>query len=149
MDRRRFIGLAAALTTLGATRRALAGTAPVYAENGVAIRGADAVAYFRGMGPVAGTVAEHVRWRGAVWLFSTPEHREAFERDPRAFSPRFGGYCAYMLSQGELGATDPRAYLLRDDRLYLLTSPDIREVWMDNLEQNIKLAEDNWPKMLG
>jgi hypothetical protein len=149
MDRRRFIASSAALLSLACTSPARAGQAHVFTENGVAIRGADAVAYFRGLGPVAGTISERVRWRGAVWLFATREHRDAFERDPRRFAPRFGGYCAYTLSQGALAPIDPRAYKVHRGRLYLLHSREKRTAWMRNLERNIKLAEENWPGALG
>ena len=149
MNRRSFIGMAASLPVLAGGSAALGGSSPVYTEVGIAIRGADAVAYFRGLGPVAGTVTERVRWRGAVWLFATPEHREAFERDPRRFAPRFGGYCAYTLSQGELAPADPHAFKIHEGRLYLVRSRAIRTVWLKNLTHNIRRAEQHWPSVLG
>lgn len=150
MNRRTFfIALTAASPLLGAATAAFGGSSPVFAENGVAIRGADAVAYFRGMGAVAGTVGERVRWRGAVWLFATPEHREMFERDPRRFAPRFGGYCAHTLAQGALGPADPRAFAIHDGRLYLLRSQRIKKVWLENIAENVALAQSNWPGALG
>ena len=149
MHRRTFLALAAAAPALAYAPPALAGNAPVFAENGIAIRGADPVAYFEGAGPVAGSVTEHVRWRGAVWLFASRENRETFERDPRRFAPRFGGYCAYSLSQGRLEPSDPRAYTLRKGRLYLVSSFKARRTWLDNLDQNIRRAEVHWPSVLG
>ena len=149
MNRRTFIALAAASPMLGGASAAFGGSSHIFAEHGVAIRGADTVAYFRGMGAVAGSVAERVRWRGAVWLFAKPEHRELFERDPRRFAPRFGGYCAYTLSQGKLGPADPRAFAIRDGRLYLVRSLEIREAWLANLPRNIARAESYWPEALG
>jgi hypothetical protein len=148
LTRRHAILCTAALPGLLAGGPALAKASPVFAEDGIAIRGADAVAYFRGMGAVAGTVRERVRWHGAFWLFSTRENREAFERDPRRFAPRFGGYCAYTLSQGRLAASDPRAYTLHEDRLYLLNSVTDRKVWMEHLKRNIRWAEAHWPQIV-
>jgi hypothetical protein len=148
MDRRSFIALAASVTAFAWAPRAFAGHSPVFVENGIAIRGADTVAYFDEGGPVAGLVSERVRWRGAVWLFGSQEHREAFEWDPRRFAPRFGGYCAYTLSQGRLAATDPRAFAIHEGRLNLISSLEDREAWLKNLDQNIKLAELNWPSAL-
>ncbi len=114
MDRRRFLSLAAAGAVVAGSGPVFAGPAPVFAVNGVAIRGADPVAYFRGQGAVAGSATESVIWRGAAWLFSQRENRELFEGDPRKFAPLFGGYCAYTLSQGEL-APDGSSRL-RDNR---------------------------------
>jgi hypothetical protein len=149
MNRRKLLLAAVGLPLLLQPAMVSAGRAPVYAESGIAILGADPVAYFRGEGPVAGTVNERVMWRGAVWLFANRQNREAFERDPRHFAPRFGGYCAYTLSQGALAPTDPRAYKIHRGRLYLMTSLHARETWKKNLELNIKRAEKYWPIALG
>ena len=148
MHRRNFLELTLALPVLFAGTAAVAGHPPVYAENGIAIRGADPVAYFRGMGAVAGSISERVMWRGATWLFAARKHREMFEGDPRRFAPRFGGYCAYTLSQGSLAPSDPRAYALHGDRLYLLSSLQKRETWSKNLAQNIRVAGRHWPTAL-
>ncbi len=149
MHRRSFINMALAVPLISFGERALAGRAPVFAENGIAIRGADPVAYFRGMGAVAGSISERVMWRGATWLFSSREHREMFEGDPRRFAPRFGGYCAYTLSQGALAPSDPRAYAVHSGRLYLMHSMTKREAWRQDHATNIKLAERHWPGALG
>ena len=148
MYRRNFLELTLALPVVFAGTGAVAGHPPVYAENGIAIRGADPVAYFRGMGAVAGVISERVMWRGATWLFADREHREMFEGDPRRFAPRFGGYCAYTLSQGALAPSDPRAFALHANRLYLLSSLHERAAWREDLMQNIRLAERHWPAAL-
>lgn len=149
MNRRTFVTLSAALPSLLCGTRAVAGYAPVNAENGIAIGGADTVAYFQGMGAVAGSISERVMWRGATWLFVSRQHREMFERDPKRFAPRFGGYCAYTLSQGSLAPGDPRAFALHQGRLYLIHSPSMMAAWKAELIQNIRLAETHWPAALG
>ncbi len=128
---------------------ASAGPASVFTQEGIAIGGADPVAYFVGHSAVAGSATESVMWRGATWLFACRENREVFERDPRRYSPRFGGYCAYTLSQGKLAPTDPRAFAVLDGRLYLLDSLEIRDIWQRNLAQNIKLARMHWRDAFG
>lgn len=148
MQRRSFLIMALSLPVLSLATEAGAGSAPVFAENGIAIRGADPVAYFRGMGPVAGTISERVMWRGATWLFASREHREMFEGDPRHFAPRFGGYCAYTLSQGGLAPSDPRAYAIHRERLYLMRSLDLRDTWKQNFARYIIMAERHWPRAL-
>lgn len=147
--RRQIIRNAAAIPLVAAGLPAFAGPARVYAENGIAIRGADAVAYFLGEGAVAGSVRESVTWYGAHWLFSTPANREAFERDPRHYAPRFGGYCAYKLSQGRLEPSEPRAYAIHDGELFLMNSLPARTAWARNLLRNVKYAETYWPTLFG
>ena len=75
--------LAAPLITLAA-RPALAATPPVYAEDGIAIDGSDAVAYFAENGPVAGEASITFDWNGATWRFATEANRDAFAADPEA-----------------------------------------------------------------
>jgi hypothetical protein len=150
MHRRSFLGLVAALPLAGHAQRALAaGRAPVFTENGIAIRGADPVAYFHNRGALAGLVTERVRWRGAVWLFATADNREAFEGDPRRFAPRFGGYCALALVEGRLAPSDPRVFAIREGRLYLLSSHAAKKAWLSNVEGNIRQAEERWAAALG
>lgn len=149
MYRRSLLGLVAALPLAGLASRARAGGAPIFAENGIAIRGADPVAYFQGRGPVAGLATERVRWRGAVWLFANADNRDVFEWDPRRFAPRFGGYCALAVVEGRLAPSDPRAWSIHEGRLYLLNSYAARRAWLANVEQNIRLAEERWPTALG
>jgi hypothetical protein len=149
LSRRDFVTLALAGPLVLRASSAWAGSAPVYAEDGIAIRGADTVAFFLGAGPLAGSVSEPVRWRGAIWLFATRRNRELFELDPRRYAPRFGGYCAYSLSQGGLVPSDPHAYAIHEGRLYLLQSVEKRRIWRDDLVRNIRLAERNWKVALG
>ena len=149
MKRRAFLRCAAASVPLAVLGRpAMAGRAPVFSEHGVAIRGADPVAYFKAKGAVAGTVRERVRWRGAVWLFASRENREAFERDPRRYAPCFGGYCAYTMSQGAVAETDPHAFAIHGGRLYLMRSPEVLAAWSEDVRHHVKLAESHWPAAL-
>lgn len=91
---------------------------------GVALMGYDAVGYFRHSEalPGAGNIA--LRWRGLIWHFATVENRAAFEADPRAYAPQFGGLCPIALMRGEVMAGDPRHWTIRDGKLYLSSSPE-------------------------
>ena len=122
---------------------------PVYfAAEGAAITGYDAVSYFQNSGPVLGRPEISVMWKGATWRFSTQANREVFERNPRAYAPRFGGYCAYAMAYGELSSTDPLAWKIVDDRLYLIHSPVVEKLWLADMANYIQKAEGNWPAIL-
>lgn len=125
-------------------RPAAAGPAAVFAEQGVAIRGADAVAYFRQAAYVPGRSDIGLRWHGAVWLFSSLENRDAFEMNPRGLAPRFGGYCAYTLAQGGLVDSDPQAFALHGDGVYLMHDLAKRDLWLQDAALMIDLATRNW-----
>lgn len=144
--------LAAALVALvllaGFAGAAAAKDRPVAAVEGIAIGGYDVVAYFVEGRPVAGRPEHALKWRGAVWLFAGPETLMAFEMNPRAYAPRFGGYCAYALSQGKLATGDPQAFAIRDGRLYLAHTPALLALWSADPAARIEAAEAQWPAIL-
>jgi hypothetical protein len=61
--------------------------------------------------------------------------------------PQFGGYCAYGLSQGHKAPTDPNAWTIINNKLYLNYNKDVQALWKQKPEEYIKTAEDNWPKI--
>lgn len=139
--------LAAAVLAL--TGAAQAEQRPVAATKGFAIGGYDAVAYFTEGTAVEGRPEHALRWRGAIWLFSRPETLMAFEMNPRAYAPRFGGYCAVALSEGRLAAGDPRVFAIEGGRLYLAHSAALMARWKAETAARIVAAEGHWPAILG
>lgn len=122
---------------------------PVYMVEGLALAGYDVVTYFTESRPVTGKRAHALKWRGAIWLFSSPETQMAFEMNPRAYMPRFGGYCAFAMSQGRLVAADPMAFTIHDGRLYLAHTPDLMARWRADPTGFIRAARAEWPAVLG
>lgn len=118
---------------------------PVYSENGVAIGGTDAVAYFTEAKPVQGKAAFAAEYQGATWHFSSAENREIFLSNPEKYAPAYGGYCAYALSLGTYKVeTDPNAWSIVDGRLYLNKTPVVRSIWETDIPGNIVKSEGNW-----
>ena len=146
LTRRSLIGLLAATPLLA--RPAFAATPEVYADSGFAIRGTDPVAYFRTGGPVRGSDAHMLMWRGATWAFTSAENMSAFEMDPEAYAPQYGGYCAYAVSQGYTASTDPDAWTIHEGKLYLNYSISVRSRWERDIPGHIAQADANWPGVL-
>lgn len=123
---------------------------PVYTESssGLAIRGTDPVAYFTEGKAVQGDSEYETEYEGATWRFSSAENQELFEADPEAYVPQYGGYCAKALSEGNVVSTDPEAWKIVDDKLYLNYSPEVQEQWVQDIEGNIELADRQWPDVL-
>ncbi|MBK5945398.1 hypothetical protein CCR83_02790 [Rhodobacter veldkampii DSM 11550] len=120
--------LAVAVFAVGLTL-ALAGQplrADPPAHENWAVAGYDPVAYFTQGVPQPGLRAYALKWRGAIWLFATPESRAAFEADPAAYLPQFGGHCVVSVSDGHPAPGDPRLFVIRDGRLYLLGSAEAK-----------------------
>ena len=122
---------------------------PVFSTStGGAIRGYDPVAYFTEGRPVEGESAHRFEWMGATWYFASAENRDAFEADPEKYVPRYGGYCAWAVSQGYTASIVPEAWRIVDGTLYLNYSLSVRERWVKDIPGNIAKADVNWPRLL-
>ena len=139
----------AAPLAMGFGRAVRAATAPVYAEDGIAIDGTDPVAYFTEGRPVAGLSALEVTWQGAIWRFASVENRERFEADPAAYAPQYGGWCAWAVAEGYTASTVPEAWKIVDGKLYLNYSRGVQRRWERDIPGNIARADANWPGVLG
>jgi YHS domain-containing protein len=117
-------------------------------SDGVAIKGYDPVAYFTDGKPVKGSKSFEYIWMGAKWHFSGSGHRDLFMKDPEKYAPKYGGYCAYAVSQGSTADIDPEAWNIVDGRLYLNLNKKIREKWSKDIPGYIKKADQNWPNIL-
>lgn len=147
--RRRFLALTASLPALAVLVPAAHAKEPgIYAEDGIAIDGTDAVAYFTQGKPVAGSPDFSHDWMGATWRFSTEENRAKFAADPEAYAPQYGGYCAYAVSEGYTASTVPDAWKIVDGKLYLNYSRGVQRRWERNIPERIEAANANWPAVL-
>jgi len=146
LTRRKALGLIAA-TPLFA-RPAFAASPEVFAVDGVAIRGADPVAFFTQGAPVIGSSDHALSWKGAAWHFASAENMAQFEADPAAFAPQYGGYCAFAASKGGIATTVPEAWTVYEDKLYLNYSTNVRSIWLQDVPGNIAKADANWPGIL-
>lgn len=117
-------------------------------SDGVSIKGYDPVAYFIDRKPVKGSREFEYVWMDAKWHFSSAEHRDLFIRNPEKYAPKYGGYCAYAVSQGTTADIDPDAWNIVDGRLYLNLSKRIKDKWSKDIPGYIKKADENWPKLL-
>jgi len=116
-----------------------------YQSGGVAINGYDPVGYFVDQAPVKGNSALAYTWNGTKWQFATQKNLDAFKADPEKFAPKFGGYCAYAVSRGYTAPTDPAAWSIVDDKLYLNYSKSVRARWAQDTSSNIVKGNENWP----
>lgn len=147
---RRNILIAAAAAPMAALfiKPAMAAEPRVYSDGGIAIRGADPVAFFTEGAPVQGSADHALMWQGTTWHFANKDNMEAFMADPEAFAPQFGGYCAYAAAQGYVASSVPEAWTIRDDKLYLNFSLGVRRRWLRDVPGYIASGNANWPGLL-
>jgi len=115
--------------------------------NDTAVDGYDAVAYFTEGKPVEGSNDFEYFWRGGNWRFSSQENLEQFKADPEKFAPQYGGWCAYAMSdKGHTVRTDPEAWTIREGKLYLNYSKNVRKVWREDVNTHIVEANGFYPQ---
>jgi len=117
-------------------------------RDGIAIKGYDPVAYFTDSKPVKGDSHYAYTWNGAKWLFANQEHMDLFGKDPEKYAPRYGGYCAYAVSQGSTADIDPDAWDIIDGKLYLNLDKKVQGIWRQDIKGYIEKADQNWPAVL-
>ncbi len=115
---------------------------------GLALRGYDAVAYFREGAAAEGRAEFAHEWNGARWLFKSAENRDAFAREPGVFAPQYGGYCSYAVAHGYTADADPEAWKVVDGKLYLNYNGDVRRLWEHDIPGFLQKSEQNWPQFL-
>ena len=68
-------------------------------------------------------------------------------KNPEKYAPQYGGYCAYGMSEGHKAPTDPNAWTIVDEKLYLNYSLEVKENWKKDQQQRIVKANKNWPQI--
>ena len=150
ITRRKVLGAALGLPVLAVLSTTVQAATPrVYTEGGgIAVDGTDVVAYFTEGKAVAGDAGITHEWNGSTWQFSSEENKAAFAADPEAYAPQYGGYCAYAVSEGYTAPTDPAAWSIVDDKLYLNYSRSVRALWNVSKRSRIEAGDRNWPGVL-
>jgi hypothetical protein len=136
-----------ALFFIAGTTGLLAQKAEVFNSSGKAINGYDPVSYFKEGKPVMGNEDLSYNWNNAKWYFASKDNLDAFAKSPEKYAPRYGGYCAYGMSEGHKASTDPNAWTIVDGKLYLNYSLDIKQKWVKNQKERIDQADKNWPQL--
>ena len=120
-------------------------------DDGVAIDGYDAVAYFKSNKAIKGNKSLAVYNQGVIYYFSSVENKEEFKKNPSKYEPQYGGWCAYAMgAKGEKVSIDPETFKIIDGKLYLFYNRFFNNTlksWnKDELSLKTK-ADANWIKI--
>ena len=115
-----------------------------YATANGAIDGYDPVAYFTDGAASKGSPDITTTWNGAEWRFTSEAHRDAFIADPEKYAPQYGGFCALGMAHGGAVPTDPTAWTIYEDQLYLNMIPAVTITWRYNPDKLVPRADENW-----
>jgi YHS domain-containing protein len=118
-----------------------------FETDGVALRGYDPVAYFASAGAQKGQAQYSYEYKGSKFYFASDANRRAFMAMPEKYAPQFGGYCAFGAAQGYKVSTQPEAFAIVEDKLYLNYDKKVQKIWQQDVPGNIRKAEQNWPEV--
>jgi YHS domain-containing protein len=111
---------------------------------GAAIKGYDPVAYFTMGKAVPGSDKFKFEWSGSQWKFSSQANLDSFKADPAKYAPQYGGWCAYGCSENHKAPTDPNAFTIVNNKLYLNYSLKVKELWLKDTASRIITADAYW-----
>ncbi|MBC7851508.1 MAG: YHS domain protein [Chitinophagaceae bacterium] len=133
-----FIGCMLASVALSAQK------SEVFKKDNIAINGYDAVAYFTESKPIKGDPQFVFQWKDTNWHFESEKNMQAFKENPDKYAPQYGGYCAYGTAGGHKAPTDPSAWKIINEKLYLNYNNQVRTLWLKDTTGHINKADSNW-----
>ncbi|GBF86509.1 hypothetical protein AsFPU3_3580 [Aphanothece sacrum FPU3] len=118
-------------------------------EQGVALHGYDAVAYFAAGKPTKGNATFKAGYAGATYYFSSAANQKKFMANPAAYAPQYGGFCAMGVALEKKLDGDPTVWKIVDGKLYLNVNKDVSVAWNRDIPGNLAKAQENWPTIQG
>lgn len=116
-------------------------------RSNVAVQGYDVVSFHAGT-PVKGSRDFTTLYKDVIWRFNSQANMDLFLTNPDAFTPQYGGYCAWALSKGKLAPGRADHWHVQDGRLYLNYSRRVKQRWDALRDEFIRDANANWPSAL-
>jgi len=113
-------------------------------NNDVAIKGYDSVSYFTKGAPTKGSDEYTAAYNGAIYHFASAENRDTFKADPVKYAPQYGGFCAMGVAMNQKFDTDPTAWHIRGDKLYLNLNKAVQTKWLTDVPGFLETAQGNW-----
>lgn len=101
-------------------------------RNGYAIGGFDPLSYHVSGNPERGRSNYEYAWNGRIWSFANVGNKNVFQRHPEIYSPGFGGYDPYALSNQTLTRGQPTVWTLYKGKVLLFYSAYNRRLWLEN-----------------
>ena len=116
----------------------------VYNTKGIALNGYDMVAIVDQATIIKGNEEMVYPYKKVNWHFSSQENLEKFKNNPEHYIPQYGGYCAFGMSRGYKATTEIETWTLVGDKLFLNYNLEVKNDWLQNQQEFIKMADSNW-----
>ncbi|MBV8375592.1 MAG: YHS domain-containing protein [Verrucomicrobia bacterium] len=113
-------------------------------QNGVILKGYDAVAYIKQKRAVKGDPKFSSKYGGATYYFASAKDKAIFDKSPAKYVPQYGAYCANGMTKKEVNDIDPNVFFVYHGKLYLCQTKQAGEHFYSDPDANIKKADANW-----
>lgn len=111
------------------------------------LHGFDPVSMFEANAPIIGDAEFTSVHDGIDYYFASAETKAAFDADPAALLPQFGGFCAFGVYVGKKLDGDVRYADIVDGKLYLFVNQVIFDKYLQDKETVISGAFAKWPEI--
>ncbi len=116
---------------------------------GVAIDGYDAVAYFKNRASMGNQNIKSY-YSGATYFFESEGNKDAFDKNPSAYAPQYGGWCAYAVGKNNSNVEiNPTTFKVKDGKLYLFYNKyfmNTLKLWNEDETTLLTKSNENWSK---
>ncbi len=119
-------------------------------ENGKALKGYDPVSVYNNKAKIGDKTLTSI-YQNAIYQFASVENKIEFDKQPKRYQPKYGGYCSIAVSEGVLVDANPHSSLVQDEELHVFykdENEDTQDEWRLKPIENKKQAELSWIKLL-
>jgi YHS domain-containing protein len=113
-------------------------------DSRVLLKGADVVAYFVDGKYLAGNPQFSSQYEAVTFRFASAEHKALFDKEPTAYLPQFGGYCANGIAYAIPWGGDADTWKIIDGKLYIFGGQGSKDAFALDEKKNLALAEAYW-----
>ena len=123
---------------------------PQYLVNGKALKGCDPVGVYNG---IASLGDENITsfYKDAIYQFTSSENKNAFDKNPGKYAPKYGGFCSIAMGEGSMVEANSHSSLVQDGELHVFykdEAEDTQDEWKEKPSENKKFAEIEWEKLI-
>jgi hypothetical protein len=123
---------------------------PQYLVNGKALKGYDPISVHGGNAMIGNENITSTHEDG-IYQFKSSENKILFDKSPKEYVPKYGGFCSIAISEGSLVEANPHSALIQDGALHVFykdDDEDTQDEWNQNPVENKKRAEIEWAKLI-
>ena len=115
----------------------------------VALGGYCAVGYVAAQKVLYGDPKYGSEYEGKLYYLSSEAAKKMFDAEPAKFAKavKYDSYCATGVAMGKKLATDPSLVSYVDDKVFLFSSQDAKDLFDKDPQAMIAKAEKSWKKL--